>query len=254
MPSLVLSFAVALGFATTAAVPTGVRRVPFEEQAVGVAPSGEIHDAEFEDAVRRQNRKPTTGISYDDNVFRADSVLAGMAEMVEFREHVNVSCSSGHGGAELDMDSPAPTRLTLTECKKRCMKDDRCTCVSFDTSTGKCSTQKYCVPEACHKSSLISSYEMVANYTIGGVTYRRAGGWDCSSSGLSQAEDIDVQPAVNVTPTQCLQRCNSDTQCTCVRYSRYYSMQCWTRKGCPTLGKDLQKCERSDRFDTYIRQ
>jgi len=164
-----------------------------------------------------------------------------------------VSCSSGYGGADLDMDSPAPRRLTLSECKSHCTKDDRCTCVSFDAGTGKCSMQKYCVPSACESSSLVSSYEMVANYTVGGVTYRRAGGWECSSTGSSQAVDIDAQPALNVTPAQCMQRCNDDFQCTCVRYDRYYSMGCWKRKGCPTLGEDIHKCERSNNLDTYIR-
>lgn len=253
MPSTVLSFALALSSVPAAAVvPLGIRRVDVEQQSVGVAPSGQIHTAE--DAVRRQVPKSaTSGLNYDDDLFRTDSVFGGTVEVVEFKEHGNKSCSSGHGGADLDMDSPAPRRLTLSECKSRCAKDDRCTCVSFDTTTGKCAMQKYCVPSACEASSLISSYEMIANYTVGGVTYRRAGGWECSSSGTSQAVDIDAQPAVNVTPAQCMQRCNSDSQCTCVRYERYYSNSCWKRKGCPTLGTDLHNCERSDKLDTYIR-
>merc|ERR1719163_1207287 len=77
------------------------------------------------------------------------------------------------------MDSPAPTKMNLSECKGHCTADDRCTCISFDTTMGKCNRHKYCVTEECTPSSLIHTYELVADYTVGGVEYRRAGGWNC---------------------------------------------------------------------------
>lgn len=249
-PVVVISLALALTFSPAVAADQGVRRTADKEQTVGVAPSGRLQgdDVIVRRQARKQERKP--GLSYDDDLFRTDSAFAGTVEVVEYKAHENMSCSSGNGGAEIDMDSPAPRRMAISECKSYCQADDRCTCISFDTTTGKCSKHKFCVTEECTPSSLIHTYELVADYTVGGVSYRRAGGWTCKAA--PDVLEIDAQPILNVTPTQCLERCNNDAQCSCVRYERYYTMACWKQRGCP-WGADLHKCDRSDRHDTYIR-
>jgi hypothetical protein len=90
-------------------------------------------------------------------------------------------------------------------------------------------------------------------YTVDGVTYRRAGGWICDPNPATVL-DTDISAAVNVTPTQCLRQCNADSNCTCTRYLRYYHNTCWKAHACPTAGANLTQCNRTDRFDVYIRQ
>merc|ERR1719198_838113 len=178
-------------------------------------------------------------------------MFEGMQRTDRYALHHGLKCGSAAGGHDI---GTASSNKTLADCEQFCAKDDDCTCINYAASTGTCRKQRYCHTEVCPSSSLADlsdTYTQHSTFKVGGgstpqAQFERSGGRECSAA--DNATSLS-SPVVDLSVTQCLQRCLSTTGCTCVRYERYYQSECSLQANC--LLKTF--CARSNRYDTYVK-
>lgn len=199
-----------------------------------------------------------------------NTIGEGMTLNVGYTEYLNLSCRSGSGAndmdasaldMDMDADPPSSSGLSLHECQQRCVADLNCNCITFERVKGKCTscpTNQLLVPTSCAPSSLADTYVQLANVTVDGVSYSRRGGYECHS-----ATTLSTAPAT--TPSACMLLCNSNSNCTCVKYERSFCNEathptscnktCYVQSGCPATNPTtlFKTCNRSNAFDLYRR-
>jgi hypothetical protein len=195
--------------------------------------------------VRRNKKKART------------SIFAGLLRTDRYSAPLrNLDCSSRHGGHDIDA---ASIGTSLVECKKMCIADDACTCISSEDKIGRCSKQRHCYAESCLSSSLIdtyllhttlktqpSAYSKTENTTWPQFSFERSGGRQCTEVDGTTNLTADVEDDLSVT--QCLNKCVATAGCKCVMYERYYQQVCFLKDNCPLP----TFCGRSDKYDMYV--
>merc|ERR1719373_273476 len=74
-------------------------------------------------------------------------------------KHQNRNCYYRHGATTWgDNDRSAKVGLTVRECKLRCDESDKCDCVVYARSKGKCWLRENCQPTMCKKAAWSSLY------------------------------------------------------------------------------------------------
>lgn len=76
-------------------------------------------------------------------------------------------------------------------------------------------------------------------------SYERSGARNCVGLPVIASHHEDL----NLSALQCVSECESDTRCTCVRYSRYYQNQCDLMSNCTAASNH---CIRDNQADMYV--
>jgi hypothetical protein len=186
------------------------------------------------------------------------STFAGLLRTDRYSDALrNIDCNSRHGGADIDV---ASTDTSLEECKRMCIADEACTCISHEASTGRCSKQRHCYAESCEASSLADTYMLHTTLTAKSTKYNRtsrswpqfsferSGGRECTPAEDNVTNLTSEDPEDDLSVTQCLNKCLDTTGCKCVMYERYYQSTCFLKSDCPLP----TFCGRSIKYDMYV--
>jgi len=143
-----------------------------------------------------------------------------------YNAFLGANAFTGHGAVEIDMQPV--WNLTEAECTARCDADSSCDCVAYGTSyhDGGCWKRRSCEPSRFQYNTEFIVFMKKTKAYGGNAVFS---GKNCF--GGMGCDDIDSNPAFNVSVEQCFARCDDDPLCECVVYAEA-ARNCWKRANC----------------------
>lgn len=251
-----------------ALVAAAYKKSEVEVTSTGLANQGQDQPTNEEVVRRIKNTKKTETSTLAGQTVRhmktakkvRSSIFAGLLRTDRYSAALlNLNCNSRHGGADIGV---ASTGTSLEDCKKMCIADDACTCISHEASTGSCAKQRHCHAESCESSSLADTYLLHTTLTAQNksgkynktsrawpqFSFERSGGRDCTPEADNVTDFNADEMEDDLSVTQCLNKCLNTTGCKCVMYERYYQSACYLKANCPLP----TFCGRSIMYDMYV--
>merc|ERR1712232_854179 len=79
-------------------------------------------------------------------VFGGDGKYCTASSSQQYREYENKNAYHPYGATDIDDTNSAPSGLSPQQCQDRCSVDVRCSCVTWERSSGKCWKRSDCFP------------------------------------------------------------------------------------------------------------